>query len=88
MLVSAVAQAQSAYPTKTITMLEEDKAAGHVADLELANAYLYLTDDLDQALDFAEAEYDRRPENIDVNKAMALIYNKMGNPDKAARPWW
>jgi len=63
----------------TIKMLQEDADAGHNTDLELANLHLELTKDYAKALDYAQTEYERRPENIDVNRCLALIYHAMGN---------
>jgi len=65
----------------TIQMLEEDADAGHDTDLELAFVHLELTKDLDKALDFAKTEYERRPENIDVNRCLALIYSEKGEKE-------
>jgi len=62
----------------TIKMLQEDADSGHDTDLELANVHLELTKDYAKALDYAQTEYDRRPENIDVNRCLALIYHAMG----------
>lgn len=63
--------------------LMEDQEAGHVVDLELANIYLELGNDPDKALSYASKEYKRRPNNIDVCKAMAAIYYKKGDFAKA-----
>lgn len=60
----------------------EDETIGHYADGELANAYL-LADDHDNALQHALAEYNRRPDNIDVNETVAWIYYKIGESQKA-----
>lgn len=65
----------------TITMLEEDADAGHDTDLELANLHLQLTKDYDKALTYAQNEYERRPDNIDVNRCLALIYNAKGDKE-------
>ncbi|QNF31315.1 tetratricopeptide repeat protein (plasmid) [Adhaeribacter swui] len=54
--------------------LEEDQEAGHVVDLELANIHLHLGKDPAKALLYALKEYHRRPDNIDVCKALAEIY--------------
>jgi tetratricopeptide (TPR) repeat protein len=62
---------------------EEDQEAGHVMDLELANVYLELANDPDQALQYARKEYKRRPGNIDVCKVMASIYYKKKDYAKA-----
>ncbi|MBD1396436.1 tetratricopeptide repeat protein [Pontibacter sp. JH31] len=56
--------------------LKEDEEAGHIVDLELANIYLELDGDLDQAMKYAWKEYKRRPNNIDVCKTLATIYYK------------
>ena len=64
------------------TMGEEDEDVGHYADRELAYAYL-LVDDYDKALHHALAEYNRRPNNIDVNETVAWVYYKKGEYQKA-----
>ncbi len=46
---------------------------GHYADRELAYAYLR-TKDYDKALEHALLEYNRRPDNIDVNETVAWVY--------------
>jgi tetratricopeptide (TPR) repeat protein len=61
---------------------EQDKSIGHYADRELAYAYL-LKNDNGNALEHAMAEYNRRPENIDVNETVAWVYYKMKAYDKA-----
>lgn len=64
--------------TKVIGMLKEDAASGHYADMELAKAYLHLGD-INNALTYATTEYNRRPENIDVNSTMAWVLYKKGD---------
>jgi tetratricopeptide (TPR) repeat protein len=61
---------------------EDDKNIGHYADGELAHAYL-LVDDHEKALQHALAEYNRRPNNIDVNETVAWVYYKKGEYEKA-----
>jgi tetratricopeptide (TPR) repeat protein len=46
---------------------------GHYADRELAYAYLK-TNNYDKALEHALMEYNRRPDNIDVNETVAWVY--------------
>ncbi len=46
---------------------------GHYADRELAYAYLKVNK-YDKALEHALMEYDRRPDNIDVNETVAWVY--------------
>lgn len=55
---------------------------GHYSDRELAYAYLKINDN-DNALTHALAEYNRRPNNIDVNETVAWVYYKQNKPDKA-----
>jgi len=55
-----------------------DDQIGHYADKELAYAYLK-TGNNDKALEHALIEYNRRPNNIDVNEALAWVNYKMGN---------
>lgn len=50
---------------------EED--FGHYGDRELANNYLKINN-YDKALEHALVEYNRRPENIDVNETLAWVY--------------
>jgi len=64
---------------------EQDESIGHYADRELAYAYL-LNDDPDNALKHALIEYNRRPDNIDVNETVAWVYHKQGK-DKDALPY-
>ncbi len=54
----------------------------HYADRELSNAFL-LIGDYDQALEHALIEYTRRPNNIEVNEAVAWIYYKKGEIAKS-----
>lgn len=57
---------------------ENSTAHGHYADKELAYAYLKIND-LENALEHAELEYKRRPDNIDICEAMAWVNYKKGN---------
>ncbi len=53
-----------------------DENIGHYADKELAYAYLKVNK-LDKAFEHAMLEYNRRPDNIDVNETVAwVLYNK------------
>ncbi len=55
---------------------------GHYADKELAYAYLKIKDN-DKALEHAMLEYNRRPNNIDVNETVAWVYYCRGDYAKA-----
>lgn len=60
----------------------QDESIGHYADRELAYAYL-LKNNTEAAMKHAKLEYDRRPENIDVNQTVAWVYYKMKEYDMA-----
>lgn len=61
---------------------DKDESIGHYADRELAYAYLKVNN-TDKALEHALLEYNRRPENIDVNETVAWVYYNKGEYDKA-----
>jgi tetratricopeptide (TPR) repeat protein len=61
---------------------QTDENIGHYADRELANAYLKIHD-YDKALGHAMLEYNRRPDNIDVNETVAWVYYCKGEYAKA-----
>ncbi len=56
---------------------DDNEQMGHYADRELAYAYVK-TNELDKALEHAKIEYERRPDNIDVNETMAWVLYKRG----------
>jgi len=68
--------------TKDAQVGNSDDQIGHYADKELAYAYLK-TGNYDKALEHALIEYNRRPDNIDVNQALAWVNYKMGNTKDA-----
>jgi tetratricopeptide (TPR) repeat protein len=59
-----------------------DENIGHYADRELAYAWLKLNQ-YDKALEHALLEYNRRPDNIDVNETVAWVYYCKGEFAKA-----
>ena len=61
---------------------DKDVNIGHYADRELAYAYLKVNNS-DKALEHAMLEYNRRPENIDVNETVAWVYYNKGDYQKA-----
>ncbi|NJC24886.1 tetratricopeptide repeat protein [Neolewinella antarctica] len=67
-------------------MLQDDVDSGHNMDLEYASFYRDHFGDYDKALEYAEREYEKRPENIDVNRMMASLYDHKGMKDEA-RPY-
>lgn len=64
-------------------MLQDDVDSGHRMDMEYAFLYLELYESPKQALVYAQQEYDRRPENIDVNRLLARIYTELGDQQLA-----
>jgi Tfp pilus assembly protein PilF len=69
--------------TKIMAMMQEDMDKGHDMSLELAAFYTDLMPNPAKALEYAQAEYVRRPDNIDVNRRLAMIYSAMGDKTKA-----
>lgn len=63
---------------------EEDEGHGHYADKELAYAYLK-TGDMDKALEHAQLEFKRRPDNIDVCEMMAWVHYRRGEYAEAGK---
>ncbi|MCB0556673.1 MAG: hypothetical protein KDD02_24215 [Phaeodactylibacter sp.] len=68
-----------------LQMFREDTESGHDMNLEYAKLYSNLLDDPEKALEYAQKEYNRRPDNIDVNRVMASIYFKRGETELATR---
>ncbi len=68
---------------EVMAMLQDDVDHGHNMNLEYADVYTNLVGDYDKALEYAEREYARRPDNIDVNRFLATIYYLKGDFAKA-----
>lgn len=64
-------------------MMADDTEKGHNMSLEYAAFYTDLKPDLNKALHYATEEYNRRPDNIDVNRRLALIYAAQKDVAKA-----
>ena len=64
-------------------MLKDDVTNGHNMNLEYALLHLELLEDPEKALFYAELEYQKRPENIDVNRLMARIYKSKDDISKS-----
>ncbi len=56
-----------------LVMLKDDEASGHNMDLEYAYVYQHLFEDTAKAAQYAQKELVKRPNNIDVNRSLALI---------------
>ena len=69
---------------EVMDMLADDVAHGHNMNLEYAQVHMELTGDLDEAYEYAMKEYERRPENIDVNRLLATLELLRGNYAEAA----
>lgn len=63
--------------TEINDMLEDDVVNGHNMNLEYTDLYLNLYDDPKTALTYIEREYEKRPNNIDVNRKLAQVYQKL-----------
>lgn len=61
---------------EVLSMLEDDVLHGHNMNLEYARFYMDNLGDLNKALEYALIEYEKRPNNIDVNTLLAVIYRK------------
>lgn len=59
-----------------------DENIGHYSDKEMAEAYIK-NGDYDKAIEHALAEYNRRPNNVEVNETLAWAYYKKGDNTKA-----
>lgn len=66
-------------------MLQDDVDSGHNMNLEYATIYRDLYGEYDKALEYAMQEYDKRPNNIDTNRMLAVIYSRTGEMDKAKK---
>ena len=60
---------------EVVGMLNQDARSGHAVDLELCKLYTK-TGQLDSAKVYGLIEYKKRPDNIDVNHALAWVYFK------------
>ena len=60
----------------------ENKREGQNEDHELAHAYMGVGN-YEKALQYALAEYNRRPANIEVNETVAIVYYEKGDYAKA-----
>ncbi len=66
-------------------MLQEDVDSGHNMNLEYASIYRDILSDYDKALEYAEMEYKKRPQNIDVNRMLAHIHALRSEKELAKR---
>ncbi len=66
-------------------MLQDDEDSGHNMNMEYCQIYLDVVGDYDKALEYALTEYEKRPENIDVNKLVAIAYYKKGDYENAQK---
>lgn len=64
-----------------LTMLKEDQESGHNMNLELSGIYLDLANNTEKAFEYAMSEYQKRPQNIETNHAVAKVYFEKGEYD-------
>lgn len=67
-----------------LNMIQEDLEGGHIMDLELAHVQLSLANNPQAALEAAQKAERSRPENLEVQKMLAMIYQSQGDLDQAA----
>jgi len=67
---------------KNFSSAGENKNAGQNEDHEMAHAYMGVNN-YEKALEYALLEYNRRPENIEVNETVAIVYYAKGGYSKA-----
>ncbi|WP_028978709.1 tetratricopeptide repeat protein [Sporocytophaga myxococcoides] len=67
-----------------VNSIEEGEKAGCNYDLERARLYSEILEDFDLALIYAERAKNIRPENVDLNKVLSLIFYKLGEYEDAA----
>ncbi len=67
---------------KNAKAASRDESIGHYSDRELALAYIK-TGNNSKALEHAQAEYNRRPNNIEVNETLAWAYYVSGKNQQA-----
>ncbi len=65
---------------EVFVMLEDDEKSGHNMNLEYAHIYLDILEKPDMALEYAQKEFQKRPDNIDVNRVLARIYKAKSDP--------
>jgi len=65
--------------SEILEMLEDDVVHGHNMNLEYTDLYLSLFDEPETALSYIQKEYEKRPHNIDVNRMMAKVYQKLND---------
>jgi len=68
-----------------LEMFQDDIDHGHIMDMSLVDFHLRTTGNYKKALDYAVKEFNARPENIDVNKMMAISHYFLNNYDDAAQ---
>jgi tetratricopeptide (TPR) repeat protein len=78
----AIARKIAREMSKAVTKEMEEDSIGHYSDRELAHAWLKVNE-YDKALEHALAEFNRRPENIDVNETLAWVYYSRNEFSKA-----
>jgi len=68
-----------------MVMLKEDTDSGHNMNLEYASLYLDVYENVEKADEYATIEYNKRPNNIDVNRMKARIAVRKKELDEAKK---
>lgn len=78
-------EAFNALIPEILAMLDDDMKHGHNMSLEYAAVYSDLLNDPDKALKYIQEDLSMRPENIDINKSLAKIYQMKKDPQNALK---
>ncbi len=81
MLMGEKEKAMAKY-SNVITMLEEDEKSGHSSALEFCKLY-GKQGNYEKAMEYAVKEHQARPENIDVNQAIAWVSYQLNKKEEA-----
>ena len=66
-----------------LAMLDDDMKHGHNMSLEYAAVYSDLLNDPDKALKYIQEDLNMRPDNIDINRNLAKIYQMKKDPQNS-----
>jgi tetratricopeptide (TPR) repeat protein len=72
-----------AITNEILDMMADDEAHGHHMGMELSRIHQHLTGDLAASISIAKKEFESRPDNIEVNKLLAELYEKSDDLDNA-----
>lgn len=76
-------EAFNAIIPEILAMLNDDMNHGHNMSLEYAAVYTDLLNDPDKALKYLQEDVAMRPDNIDINRSLAKIYQMKKDPQNS-----